>query len=87
MMLPFTDREALSGKGFPAASFFYAGKCCIGGSSRVKRKQDCYICGNYKKRTHDCTAHFIRTDLLTYLQTYEPQELVHFGGSTYCTRE
>ena len=30
-----------------------------------KRKQDCYICGNYKKRTHDCTAHFIRTDLLT----------------------
>ena len=24
-------------------------------------------------------------DLLTYLQTYEPQELVHFGGSTYCT--
>lgn len=22
-----------------------------------------------------------------YLQTYEPQELVHFGGSTYCTRE
>ena len=30
-----------------------------------KRKQDCYICGNYKKRTRDCTAHFIRTDLLT----------------------
>lgn len=30
-----------------------------------KRKQDCYICGNYKKRTKDCTAHFIRTDLLT----------------------
>ena len=29
------------------------------------RKQDFYICGNYKKRTHDCTAHFIRTDLLT----------------------
>ena len=26
-------------------------------------------------------------DLLTYLQTYEPQELVHFGGGTYCTRE
>lgn len=26
-------------------------------------------------------------DLLTHLQTYEPQELVHFGGSTYCTRE
>ena len=25
--------------------------------------------------------------MLTYLQTYEPQELVHFGGSTYCTRE
>ena len=26
-------------------------------------------------------------DLLTYLRTYEPQELAHFGGSTYCTRE
>lgn len=29
-----------------------------------KRKQDCYICGSYKKRTADCTAHFIRTDYL-----------------------
>ena len=29
------------------------------------RRQDCYICGSYKKRTADCTAHFIRTDLLT----------------------
>ena len=29
-----------------------------------RRKQDCYICGSYKKRTADCTAHFIRTDLL-----------------------
>lgn len=26
-------------------------------------------------------------DLLTYLQTYDPGELVHFGGNTYCTRE
>ncbi len=26
-------------------------------------------------------------DLLTYLQTYEPQELVHIGGNNYCTRE
>ncbi len=25
-------------------------------------------------------------DLLTYLQHYEPQELVHVGGDTYCTR-
>lgn len=25
-------------------------------------------------------------DLLTYLQNFEPHELVHFGGSTYCTR-
>lgn len=25
-------------------------------------------------------------DLLTYLQNYEPQELVHFSGNTYCTR-
>ena len=28
-----------------------------------------------------------KMDLLTYLQTHEPQELVHFGGNTYCTRE
>ena len=27
-----------------------------------------------------------RMDLLTYLQNYEPHELVHFSGSTYCTR-
>lgn len=26
-------------------------------------------------------------DLLTYLQVYEPENLVHFGGNTYCTRE
>ncbi len=26
-------------------------------------------------------------DLLTYLRNYESQELVHYGGSTYCTRE
>lgn len=26
-------------------------------------------------------------DLLTYLRNYEPDELVHFGDSTYCTRE
>ena len=26
-------------------------------------------------------------DLLTYLQNYEPQELVHIAGNTYCTRE
>ena len=30
-----------------------------------KRHQDCYICGSYKKRTANCTAHFIRTDVLT----------------------
>ena len=29
------------------------------------RKQDCYICGNYKRRVKNCKAHFIRTDLLT----------------------
>lgn len=26
-------------------------------------------------------------DLLTYLQTYEPAELVKLKGNTYCTRE
>ena len=24
-------------------------------------------------------------DLLTYLRNYEPQELVHVSGNTYCT--
>ena len=28
-----------------------------------------------------------RIDLLTYLQTCEPGELVHLGGNHYCTRE
>lgn len=28
-----------------------------------------------------------KIDLLTYLQIYEPQELVHFSGNTYCLRE
>ncbi len=27
-----------------------------------------------------------KMDLLTYLQNYEPQELVHFSGNVYCTR-
>lgn len=26
-------------------------------------------------------------DLLTYLQRYEPTELIHIRGDTYCTRE
>ena len=26
-------------------------------------------------------------DLLTYLQTYDPTELVHVRSNTYCTRE
>ena len=25
-------------------------------------------------------------DLLTYLRRYEPEELIHFSGGTYCTR-
>ncbi len=28
-----------------------------------------------------------QTDLLTYLRTFEPNELVHIGGNHYCTRE
>lgn len=35
----------------------------------------------------DVVARAREMDLLTYLRNYEPQELVHFGGSTYCTRE
>ena len=26
-------------------------------------------------------------DLVTCLRTYEPQELVHVSGNTYCTKE
>ena len=28
-----------------------------------------------------------KMDLLTFLRNYEPQELVHVSGDTYCTRE
>ena len=35
----------------------------------------------------DIVAKAREMDLLTYLKNYEPQELVHFGGNTYCTRE
>ncbi|MBR0162415.1 MAG: toprim domain-containing protein [Oscillospiraceae bacterium] len=35
----------------------------------------------------DVVARAKQMDLYTYLSTYEPQELVHFGGGTYCTRE
>ena len=27
-----------------------------------------------------------KIDLLTYLQNYEPNELVHISGNNYCTR-
>lgn len=37
--------------------------------------------------TQEQIAQAKELDLLTYLQTYEPQELVHFSGDTYCTRE
>lgn len=36
--------------------------------------------------TPDVVDQVRRIDLLTYLQTYEPQELVHFSGHTYCTK-
>lgn len=35
----------------------------------------------------DVVAKAREMDLLTYLKNYEPHELVHFGGNTYCTRE
>ncbi len=35
----------------------------------------------------DVVAKAREMDLLTYMRNYEPNELVHFGGSTYCTRE
>ena len=52
---------------FPACSFagIAAASCISRGTRRRSGKQDCYICGSYKKRTADCTAHFIRTDYLT----------------------
>ena len=30
-----------------------------------KRSYDNYVCGSYRSRTHDCTAHYIRTNILT----------------------
>ena len=35
----------------------------------------------------DVVAQAREMDLLTYLRTYEPQELVRFAGGTHCTRE
>ena len=61
-------KTAHSGLKAPPRSL-YVRKSPDRGSLRLtkskNRKQDCYICGSYKKRTRDCTAHFIRTDLLT----------------------
>ena len=36
--------------------------------------------------TKDEVAKAREMDLLTYLRRYEPEELIHFSGSTYCTR-
>ena len=35
----------------------------------------------------DVVSRAKQMDLYTYLHDYEPQELVHLGGGTYCTRE
>ncbi len=35
----------------------------------------------------DVVAKAKEMDLLTYLRYFEPEELIHFGGDTYCTRE
>lgn len=45
-----------------------------------KRKQDCYICGSYKKRTANCTAHFIRTDLLTAGVTSNLRQITEYAS-------
>ena len=42
-----------------------------------KRKQDCYICGNYKKRTHDCTAPVSYTHLDVYKRQVLRNASVH----------
>ena len=34
----------------------------------------------------DVVAETKKLDLLTYLQNYEPQELVHVSGNVYCTK-
>ncbi len=43
------------------------------------RRQDCYICGSYKKRTANCTAHFIRTDLLTAGVTANLKKITNYA--------
>ena len=37
--------------------------------------------------TEEQIKHARSIDLLTYLQTYEPTELIHVRGNTYCTRK
>ena len=46
----------------------------------TKRKQDCYICGTYKRHTKDCTSHFIRTDLLTEGVTANLRKITGFAA-------
>ena len=35
----------------------------------------------------DVVSRAKQMDLYTYLRSYEPQELVHLSGGTYCTSE
>lgn len=43
------------------------------------RKQDCYLCGSYKKRTKVCTSHFIRTDTLTQAVTESLRQVTQYA--------
>lgn len=42
---------------------------------------------NFELATQICKEHHVFENKETVLKSYEPQELVHFGGNTYCTRE
>lgn len=42
-------------------------------------KQDCYLCGSYKKRTKVCMSHFIRTDTLTQAVTENLRQVTQYA--------
>ena len=45
------------------------------------RSQDAYICGHYKKRTVDCTSHYIRADILAAGVTANLKAITSYAAS------
>lgn len=44
------------------------------------RRRQCYVCSSYRKRTIECTAHYIREDGLKELVVDNLRQVTHFAG-------